>query len=132
MNEKNIKNYLYVCPYCFNVVKECECFAYPPTLIQIDKNMLPIIRELNKKMFLTEMCCEGHIGLNEFMYIEFKKNYKFKTPLPKGFVGGGNYIRAKITGSSEQAKKRKKRALLNDLYRWACEIDARGSNMFIK
>ena len=131
MHEKNIKNYIYVCPICLGKLEECKCFAFPLTLIQIDKNMLPIIRELNRKFFRTEACCEGHIGSNEFMYIEFVKNYKFKTPLPKGFERIDGYIRANITGRTEQAKKRKKRELLNSLYQWACELETTSINTFI-
>lgn len=132
MNEKNINLYSYVCPNCFNKIKECECEIYPWSLVQIDKNMLPIVRELNKKMFFTESCCEGHIGANEKIYIIFRKKYKFKVCFPKEFVGDGSYISATITGTSEQAKKRKKQRLLKSLYAWACELDGLGTNIFIK
>ncbi len=125
MNEKNIKNFLYVCPNCLNELKKCECYCYPDTLIQIDKNIYPIIKELNKRHYITESCCEGHIGSNEFMYISFKKKYKFKTPLPNGIDGKESHIKADIKGSSEQAKKRKKRELLNKLYKWVCDLEER-------
>ena len=39
MHEKNIKNYIYVCPICLGKLEECKCFAFPLTLIQIDKNI---------------------------------------------------------------------------------------------
>lgn len=131
MKKGNLKDYLYVCPNCLNVLKECKCHIYPITLIQIDKNMLPIIRELNKKYFLTEGCCEGHIGANEFIYIIFKKRYNFKLALPNGFTGDGTYIKANIKGSSELSKKINKRKLLNNLYKWACELEKLGTNLLI-
>ena len=106
MNEKNPKLYLYVCPYCFNELKECTCAVYSWKLIQIDKKIHPAVKELNSKQYYTEMCCEGHIGSNEFIYIEFKKKYKFKT-LPKGYEGIESYIKANINGKSIEAKKNK-------------------------
>lgn len=132
MHEKILNHFVYVCPRCFNKVKECTCLMYPLTLIQIDKNMLPIIKELNRKYITTEACCEGHLGHNEQMYIQFKKNYKFKSKLPEGIFYENTFLRAKITGKSEQAKKRNKRALLNALYKWACEEKGFGLNMFMK
>lgn len=132
MNEKNVKIYSYVCPYCFNVPEECSCMCLPWKLIQIDKKILPIIRELNRKCYYTEMCCEGHIGYNEFIYIEFKKQKKFKKELPKDFVYDETYIRALITGKSIEAKKRKKRQLLKNLYEWAVELEPIGTNTFMK
>ncbi len=131
MNEKNSKIYSYVCPNCLSVLNECTCDVYPWTLIQIDKKMLPIIKELNRKCFYTEMCCEGHIGSNEFMYIEFTKKYKIKS-LPKGFDGDGSYIRGQINGRTVEAKKRNKRQLLKRLYEWAIQLEPRGTNVFIK
>ncbi len=132
MEEKNVKNYLYVCPFCLRILKECTCIAFPERLIQIDRNMLPIIRELNKKCFATETCCEGHIGSNEFMYIEFSQKYRFGKEIPTGFAINGHILQANITGKSEQAKKRKKRQLLNTLYQWACELEGIGHNLFIR
>lgn len=131
MNEKNIRLYSYVCPNCLNVIGECTCDAYPWTLIQIDKKILPIIRELNRKCYFTDMCCEGHIGSNEFMYIEFKRKYKFKKDLPKDFVGDGSYLKAPIVGKSEEAKKRNKQKLLKRLYEWVIDLEPRGTNLFM-
>lgn len=125
MYEKNLKNYVYVCPRCFNKIKECTCDFFPDSLVQLDRNIWPIIKVLNEKWYFTENCCEGHIGANEMMYILFRKTYKIKTPPPKGFEGNGSGLRAKITGSSDQAKKRNKRRLLNSLYEWACELESR-------
>ncbi len=131
MNEKDPKLYLYVCPNCFNVLKECTCDMYPWTLIQIDKKIHPIIKELNRKCFYTEMCCEGHIGTNEFIYIEFKGKYKIK-PLPNGFEGDGSYIRGEIKGKSIESKKNNKRRLLKELYDWAIHLEPRGTNFFME
>ena len=131
MYTKNIKNHVYVCPTCLGKLEECKCQNLPFTLIQIDKHMLPIIQELNRKFYRTTGCCEGHINSFDEIYVEFSKNYKIKTPLPKGFkkIYGG--VCAQITGRTEQAKKRKKRELLNSLYKWACELEPNGINPWI-
>lgn len=72
------------------------------------------------------MCCEGHPGgkSTPFIYIEFKKNYKFKT-IPDGFEDLKGYIKADIIGKSEEAQKRRKNKLLKSLYEWACELETR-------
>lgn len=125
MCEKNLKNYVYVCPRCFNRVEQCTCEYYPESLAQLDRNIWPIVKVLNEKWYFTDSCCEGHIGSNEMMYIIFKKSYKFKVPLPKGFEGNSATLKANICGRSEQAKKRNKRKLLNSLYDWACSLESR-------
>ena len=130
MHEKNLRNYVYVCPYCFNKLEDCTCSRFPESLIQIDRNIWPIIKVLNNKWYFTEHCCEGHIGANESMFISFRKNYKTKLPLPKGFIGDGGYLKAVISGSSEQAKKRNKRKLLNALYAWANLLEDRKPDGF--
>ena len=121
----DLKTYSYVCPRCFNLLNKCECDQYPEMLIQIDKHMVPIIKKLNDIHYKTEGCCEGHIGKFDKIYIFFVKKYKFKVPLPEGFTGDGSYVSANIYGSSETAKKRNKRKLLNELYDWVCELKNR-------
>ncbi len=125
MYEKNIKQYVYVCLYCFNKPEECTCVALPLKLIQLDKNIWSTIKILNEKGYYTEGCCEGHIGSNETIYIFFRKKYKVTTSLPDGFKGDRSFISAEITGNSVDAKKRKKRQLLNRLYSWAISLEKR-------
>ena len=132
VNEKNLKVYSYVCPLCFDTIEKCTCDVYPWYLIQIDKMMLPIIKELNKKCFYTEMCCEGHIGSNEFIYVQFKRKYKIKKELPKDFVGDGSYLKAPITGRTLEGKNRNKRKLLKSLYEWVIELEPRGTNILMR
>ena len=125
MYEKNLKNYVYVCPCCFNKPEGCTCSVLPFTLLQLDKNMWPIIKVLNEKGYYTDECCEGHVNSNERMYIFFRKRYKNKSPLPNGFQGDASFLAADITGCSEDAKRRKKRQLLNSLYEWADSLEKR-------
>ena len=129
MYEKNLKNYVYVCPQCFNKMEECSCRSYPFTLVQLDRNIWPTVKVLNEKGYFTENCCEGHIGSNEMIYILFKKLYRIKTPFPKGFEGNSSGLKAIISGSSEQTKKRNKRKLLNSLYEWAYNLEPRIRNI---
>ena len=123
VREKNVKEYVYVCPCCFNKPESCTCSMLPFSLIQLEKNMWPIIKTLNEKGYRTEECCEGHVGLSDKIYISFWKKYKTKKPLPKGFSSGSSILIADITGNSIEAKKRKKRQLLNNLSAWADSLE---------
>lgn len=78
MYNNELKTYKYVCPACINTVDACICEEYPRCLIQIDKNMVPIIKELNYKWYRTNSSCEGHIGKNDQIHISFSKKYKLK------------------------------------------------------
>ena len=132
MNEKNVKIYSYVCPQCLNVPENCTCSQLPEMLIQIDKKMLPIIREFNRRWYRTIRCCEGHIGSSESIYIQFVKKYKFKKAFPKGFSYGEGTILGNIAGKSESAKKRNKRKMLKALYEWITDIECTEPHIFIK
>ncbi len=86
-----LSEYSYVCPHCFNEVENCTCRSYPYTLIQIDKLMVPIIKELNYKGYMTMYCCAGHPdyqtkGDNPFIDIMFKEDYVFPEQFPNGAV----------------------------------------------
>ena len=83
-----LSEYSYICPRCFNEVHLCTCKSYPYTLIQIDRLMVPIIKELNLKGYRTTYCCAGHPrykNLSEsFSSISFRENYDFYIPFPYG------------------------------------------------
>lgn len=86
---ERLKDFAYVCPNCIREVKDCRCRHYPYYLIQIDRLILPIIRELNTKGYKTTGCCAGHLDMkDEFkaagIYICFDKDYDFDTPIPDG------------------------------------------------
>lgn len=82
-----LDDYCYVCPSCLNAIEECECSLYPYYLVQIDRAILPIIKELNSKGYTTTGCCAGHPTADtKFMniYICFDKEYDFDEPFPDG------------------------------------------------
>lgn len=94
--EQRLEDFAYVCPRCIETVENCRCSGYPYYLVQIDKLMVPIIRELNSKGYKTTGCCAGHLyNKNEFMhsgiYIAFAEDYDFDTPFPEG----GQYSKLK-------------------------------------
>ena len=78
----------YVCPNCLREVADCRCATYPWYLVQIDKLLVPIIRELNSKGYKTTGCCAGHLKDEEFkhvgVYIAFDQDYDFDEPFPEG------------------------------------------------
>ena len=75
----------YVCPHCFNNIDNCTCKTYPYYLIQIDRLILPAIKELNYKGYITSACCAGHVedGKSINIYIAFENEYGFSS-IPKG------------------------------------------------
>ncbi len=87
----------YVCPRCIRPVEDCRCAGYPYYLVQIDKLMVPIIRELNSKGYKTTGCCAGHPKDDAFMvsgiYIAFAEDYDFDEPFPDG----GKYSKSRHT-----------------------------------
>ena len=77
----------YLCPHCFNELLDCKCQEYPWYLIQVDTAIVPIIRILNLKGYVTSACCAGHAedSSSISMYIAFEKEHCFSS-LPEGFV----------------------------------------------
>lgn len=49
-----------VCPECWNLLEECSCRNLPNRAIQIDGGIYPAVRDLNRKGYKTNFCCEGH------------------------------------------------------------------------
>lgn len=88
---RRLKDFAYVCPNCIREVEYCKCESYPYYLIQIDRLILPVIRELNENGYKTTGCCAGHLDMeDEFkstgVYICFDKDYDFSEPIPDGAV----------------------------------------------
>ena len=86
-----LSEFSYICPSCFNEIKACTCRSYPYNLIQIDKLMVPVIKELNCKGYITMYCCAGHPGFksnqdDQFIYIMFKEDYEFPVLFPAGSI----------------------------------------------
>ena len=95
--QAHFKDLAYVCPTCIRDVEDCRCAVYPYYLVQIDKLMVPIIRELNKKGYRTTGCCAGHPDDAAFtvsgVYIAFAEEYDFDEPFPEG----GKYSKSRHT-----------------------------------
>ena len=90
--QHRLADFDYVCPTCLRPVVDCRCESYPYYLVQIDKLMLPIIRELNEKGYKTTGCCAGHLSDNYLnIYICFAEDYDFEEPFPDG----GQYSKVK-------------------------------------
>ena len=81
-----LHEFAYVCPRCMYELEHCRCKNYPDYLIQIDKQILPIVRELNINGYVTTYCCAGHPSADRPMdiYIAFDREYRFDLPFPDG------------------------------------------------
>lgn len=83
-----LEEFTYVCPFCIRELEDCRCRHYPYYLMQIDRKILPVIRELNSKGYKTTGCCAGHPNQEEFksagIYICFDRDYDFDEPFPEG------------------------------------------------
>lgn len=116
----------YVCPHCWHSVDECTCEYQPWKLIQIDRNMQPIIRILNEKGYVTEFCCESH-DVHGNMYIKFRYKHGFGSdlPAPEGFE-----IRDKSetisfiydSKATTEEFEKQKREHLDSLMKWCEEL----------
>jgi len=73
-NQKTIKN---------NICKVKECYG---DVVEIDELFVPVIAELNRKGYITQYCCSGHVagnsGLHSYIYFE---DYTFLPSLPEGY-----------------------------------------------
>ena len=89
---EHLKDISYVCPSCIRVVEDCRCKLYPYYLVQIDTLILPIIRLLNEKGYITTGCCAGHPNTErehfiiDGIYICFDQDYGFLNDYPEGAV----------------------------------------------
>lgn len=86
--KKHRNEITYICPYCFRELDDCRCSTYPYHLIQIDTLIVPVIRTLNKKGYVTTACCSGHIEEVHCLsiYVAFKDEHDFGNNIPKGAV----------------------------------------------
>ncbi|MBR4057944.1 MAG: hypothetical protein IKK00_07420 [Oscillospiraceae bacterium] len=86
--KKHRNEITYICPHCFRELDDCRCSTYPYHLIQIDTLIVPIIRTLNRKGYVTTACCSGHIEEVHCLsiYVAFKDEHDFGNNIPKGAV----------------------------------------------
>lgn len=81
-----LKEIVYVCPHCFRELEDCRCEHYPYFLVQIDRLILPVIKTLNQKGYITTSCCGGHANSTYCcsIYIAFENEHNFEDNLPEG------------------------------------------------
>lgn len=82
----HLSDITYICPHCYRELDDCHCKAYPYFLVQMDKLMIPIIRILNYKGYITTACCSGHADMSQGLtiYISFEKEHHFGSNIPIG------------------------------------------------
>ena len=83
---KHRDEFTYICPHCFRELDDCRCLVYPYNLVQIDKLLVPIIRNLNQKGYITTSCCSGHLEESHCLaiYVAFKEEHDFGSNIPAG------------------------------------------------
>lgn len=121
ISKKDLDQFKYVCPHCWNTIDKCVCHSYPYFLIQIDNNILPIIKILNMKKYYTSSSCEGHID-QEYtnVYIVFRDYYSFPISFPKGGHFSSNAVLTyEIYGKTNEERNKSKNKILKELYQWA-------------
>lgn len=122
--KKKIQNY--VCPFCFNQIKNCTCDLAPHTLLMIDNGLQYAIRELNNKHWFTVDCCEGHYEDQiPNTYISFVRPIKLKI-IPNGFVLESNNVIRKIYNKGKKEDfLREKEEIINSLNKWVDSLEGR-------
>ena len=75
--KKHRNEFTYICPFCFREIDDCRCSCYSYYLVQIDTLLVPVIRTLNQKGYITTACCSGHIEENHCVkiYIAFVQQF---------------------------------------------------------
>lgn len=107
--------FVYVCPSCWEEIDKCRCGSYPYFLIQVDRNILPIVRNLNLKGYQTCGSCESHPEEGRSsMQLYFKKHYRFSEPIPGNGHYGANGNWTRPIKSIEE-----KEQLLKELLEWS-------------
>ena len=90
--------------------------------------MVPTIRELNRKGYLTTFCCASHPFTenrdSRCIYIEFKEKYDFSIDYPSGgkYTRDGNLRYDLSEGASEVQLKEFQEAVLGKLMAWAQQL----------
>ena len=114
-----------VCSECFKPKGECNCNK---PFIEIDDEIVDIIRILNEKGYITEFCCAGHIERRIFQcYIKFVVPYEFKTK-PRYFKINMKHTIENVVYQKEWEKKTEKekeshaRKVRNSLLKWAVAL----------
>ena len=68
---------MYLCLDCFEVYntpfEHCPKASCDGQVVEIDELILPAIIEFNKKGYITEFCCSGHMN-NPYPYVRFDAN----------------------------------------------------------
>ena len=86
--KKHRADYSYICPHCYREIDDCRCSNYPYFLVQIDTLIVPVIRTLNIKGYITSACCAGHIDQDNCtsIHIAFREEHYFGNSIPEGAV----------------------------------------------
>ena len=110
--------YVYVCPHCFAERTECvcdECKEY----IEIDRNIYPAIRNLNRAGYRTAFCCEGHKKEYPYGNIVFSHFYHFDhIPDFCRYSHNGN-LEFCYEGSTDEEFEADKKKKLEELIAWS-------------
>lgn len=126
--EKNCNSY--VCPSCFNQIKNCVCSSAPYFLIGVDELIQYAVKILNQKHYVTAQSCAGHLTMNENkeyvlnIYITFDGciNTNYITP-PEGWTKtrSGIYLKTKNFKNKFAFLKAQKNEIIK-LNNWVDEL----------
>ena len=96
--------------YTIERLKKCMKLTQG-TYEEIDKDMIPILTELNEKGYKTVFCCQGHVNDGIYStYLTFERQYVFSEPIPVYHIG--------TNGKNKHSKISKSRLFGGDVYYW--------------
>lgn len=114
----DLDKYVYVCPHCFAERRQCVCDDNK-SCVEIDRNIYPVIRNLNRAGYRTSFCCEGHSKDHPYGNIRFAHFYHFDS-IPDFCTYTNNcFLNFYYEGTTDEEFEADKRKKIQELIAWS-------------
>ena len=135
--------------YTIERLKKCMPLT-EGTYEEIDKDMIPILTELNEKGYRTIYCCQGHVKDGAYItYLTFERQCVFSKPIPVYHIGADKknkhtkISKSKLFGGdvyhwfgsknkTDEELELERKELIEKLTEWAKTIEPRKNNLITK
>ncbi len=114
----DLDKYVYVCPHCFAERSQCVCDD-SKNAIEIDRNIYPVIRNLNRAGFRTSFCCEGHRKEDPSGNIKFAHFYHFDSIPDFCKYTNDCFLNFYYEGDTDEEFEADKKRKLAELLNWS-------------